>query len=174
MNSLPSIHFGSPSLPVHFEFQDDQGNTFFLWGHLSQCGDDYFDLWLGIDGDDPDIILRGLVEMDAFVAWLKQLPSNPQYNCQVGTTVKNTHPDLADEYKDAEHLVIHCTVGLDGARKVYSLASSLERAEDSRCFTHWPSSASLALADAMTPLLEAIRGGDIDIRPAFNPLDRQD
>lgn len=174
MKSLPSINFGSPSLPVHFTFQTPEGENHYLFAFLTQSSDADFDLQLGINADEPDIILRGLGEMDAFLRWLRSLPASPHLNCRPGIKVLNTRPDLAGEHPDMEHLVIDCTVGINRNTKVYALVEQVDRLEEIACYTRWPCSASVALAGAMLPLIEAIRGANIDIRPSLNPLDEDE
>lgn len=168
----PSINWGSPIVPVYFKFQDTDGESYIVWAHLTQCGSDDYDLWLGVNSEEHDLILRGVSEMKCFLAWLTKLPTEPHLNSRYSTRVDDTRPDLADQYRDAEHMTIPCSVFLVKEVLSYVLGHPPNQLS-AECYTSWPCTASRALADIMAPLVRACEQGTIDIRPTKNPLDRE-
>lgn len=169
----PHLSFGCPSIPLTFHIPD-AADRCYVWAFISQCGNDYFDLTLGINKDEPDLILRGLVEIEAFFKWLHLLPEDPQMNCRPGVQIQDTCPHLEGEYENAQHLQIPCLVAMVEGRKVYVLAGVLETPGEAAGYTHWPVELSRAFAETLAPLITTMSNGTLDLRPTANPLDEEE
>lgn len=165
--TLPTLHFGGPSIPVHITLPRPGGGESHVWAHLHQDGPGSFSLHLGMFDDEADLELREYREMALFAGWLARACPDPHCNAKVGLVIPNTAPE-----EEPPDLRINARVILRKGVKCYAVAAfpeDLAHTEEG-FHTEWPCASSKAFAEALQPLLAAIHQGVIDLRPRHNPL----